>query len=187
MKKPKGCITYENQIDMVLCLDNLHLGELMAAVFRYFKTGELPELSENYLKGMFASIKNSMDSDIEKYDKKCRKYAENASKRKTKEAASAASDSEQKADSSEQVSYAEYVSMTEKEHQKLIAEFGEGVTADYIKKLNNHKGSTGKTYANDYYTMKSWIEKDQNHQQKAEQETPSSYDRDELARFWDSY
>jgi hypothetical protein len=53
--------------------------------------------------------------------------------------------------------YADHVRMTEAEHSKLVAEYGESDTAAFIDRLNTYKGSTGKTYKSDYMTMHSWV------------------------------
>lgn len=53
--------------------------------------------------------------------------------------------------------YAEFVSMKEKEYQKLVVEYGEQATQEFIKILNNYKGSKGKTYKNDYLAILSWV------------------------------
>ena len=54
---------------------------------------------------------------------------------------------------------ADYVSMTEEEHQKLIEQFGEKGTQDRIENLNLYKGSTGKKYKSDYLTILNWERK----------------------------
>ena len=51
---------------------------------------------------------------------------------------------------------AEFVSMTEAEHQKLIAEFGEDDAAALIQILDDYKGSSGKRYKSDYRAIKTW-------------------------------
>lgn len=56
--------------------------------------------------------------------------------------------------------YADFVSMTEEEHQKLVEQFGEQGTKERIENLNLYKGSTGKTYKSDYMTILSWERKD---------------------------
>ncbi len=71
-------------------------------------------------------------------------------KRKTK--------AEKEAESREgKVEYAEFVYMTEAEHQKLIDKYGEGKVARQIEVLDNYKGSHGKTYSSDYRTILSWV------------------------------
>jgi hypothetical protein len=55
--------------------------------------------------------------------------------------------------------YADYVSMTPEEYEKLLTEFGEQGTAERIEKLNLYKGSTGKKYKSDYLTILNWERK----------------------------
>jgi hypothetical protein len=55
--------------------------------------------------------------------------------------------------------YAEFVSMSEEQHSKLIQEFGEDGTNERIDRLNLYKGSTGKKYKDDYLTILSWERK----------------------------
>lgn len=55
------------------------------------------------------------------------------------------------------VQYSEYVTMTPKEHQKIVESLGEKGTLRCIEILNNYKGATGKTYKSDYYVMLNWV------------------------------
>lgn len=56
------------------------------------------------------------------------------------------------------VQWAEYVSMTNAEHQKLLDTHGPADTARLIEILDNYKGSSGKKYKNDYRAILSWVE-----------------------------
>lgn len=60
--------------------------------------------------------------------------------------------------------YAEFVSMTEFEYQKLIDKFGTEDTNDRIESLNLHKGSKGVKYASDYMTILNWARNDKKKQ-----------------------
>lgn len=55
------------------------------------------------------------------------------------------------------VKYAEYVSMTEKEYEKLVETHGKEKTKRMIEKLDNYKGSSGKTYRSDYRAILNWV------------------------------
>lgn len=55
------------------------------------------------------------------------------------------------------VQCAEYVSMTNDEHEKLLATYGAADTARMVEKLDNYKGSTGKRYKSDYRAILSWV------------------------------
>ena len=52
---------------------------------------------------------------------------------------------------------AEFVSMTEEEHQKLIDDFGEVATGEMILMLDDYKGASGKKYNSDYRAIRSWV------------------------------
>lgn len=56
----------------------------------------------------------------------------------------------------QKVKYAEFVSMTEDEHQKLIDKFGETLTKEKIEDLSLWKGSKGKKTASDFLTILNW-------------------------------
>lgn len=55
------------------------------------------------------------------------------------------------------VQWAEYVSMTNAEHQKLLDTHGPADTARLIEILDNYKGSSGKKYKSDYRAILSWV------------------------------
>lgn len=55
------------------------------------------------------------------------------------------------------IKYAEFVSMTEEEYQKLVDKHGEADTLRLIEILNNYKGSSGKKYKSDYLAILNWV------------------------------
>lgn len=60
-------------------------------------------------------------------------------------------------DKVDKVKFAEFVTMTEAEHQKLTAEIGEPLAARCIEILNNYKGANGKRYKSDYLAIRNWV------------------------------
>lgn len=54
------------------------------------------------------------------------------------------------------IKYAEFVTMTEGEHQVLVAEHGPDDTARLIEILNLYKGANGRTYKSDFMAIKKW-------------------------------
>ena len=54
------------------------------------------------------------------------------------------------------VKYAEFVTMTEEEYEKLVAELGEEKAKRAIEILDNYKGQSGKTYKSDYRAILNW-------------------------------
>jgi len=55
--------------------------------------------------------------------------------------------------------YAEFVTLTQEEYDKLISSFGEDRTKRMVEILNNYKGSKGKTYKSDYLAILNWVVK----------------------------
>ncbi|NLH52724.1 MAG: hypothetical protein GX459_07755, partial [Bacteroidales bacterium] len=53
--------------------------------------------------------------------------------------------------------YAEYVSLTEEEYQKLCDEHTQANADLFIQILNNYKGAKGKTYKSDYLAILNWV------------------------------
>lgn len=87
---------------------------------------------------------------------------------KSKKAAKAAPDKK---------NYADFVTLTEEEYNKLVEQYGEEATQWCIQKLDNYKGSTGKKYASDYRTILSWViasytEEKAKHNQTAQTKPP---------------
>lgn len=55
------------------------------------------------------------------------------------------------------IKYDEFVQMTEVEYGKLVDKYGLSGAKKCIEKLNNYKGSTGKSYKSDYLTVLNWV------------------------------
>lgn len=53
--------------------------------------------------------------------------------------------------------YAEFVTMTEEEFNKLVDAHGRQAVDWMIEKLDNHKGASGKTYKSDYRAVLTWV------------------------------
>lgn len=56
----------------------------------------------------------------------------------------------------QKVAYAEFVNLEEKQYQKLIELYGQRATDEMIRMLDNYKGSSGKTYKDDYRAIIGW-------------------------------
>ena len=76
--------------------------------------------------------------------------------------------------------YAEFVSMTEPEYQKLVEQFGEQGAKDRIENLNLYKGSKGAKYKNDYLTILNW-------ERKNNKGGASSAKNSDAAKFAETY
>ena len=57
----------------------------------------------------------------------------------------------------EKMQFAEFVSMTNVEYQTLVTEHGEEATREFVKILDNYKGSSGKKYKSDYRAILTWV------------------------------
>lgn len=55
------------------------------------------------------------------------------------------------------ISFAQYVSMEQKEYDKLEDEFGRTDTQRMIEILNNYKGASGRKYKSDYLAIRNWV------------------------------
>lgn len=57
----------------------------------------------------------------------------------------------------EKIHFAEFVSMTNAEYEKLVSTYGKEFADQCITALDNYKGSSGKTYKSDYRAILSWV------------------------------
>lgn len=57
----------------------------------------------------------------------------------------------------EKIQFAEFVSMTNVEHEKLVNTYGEEFTKQCITILDNYKGANGKKYKSDYRAILNWV------------------------------
>lgn len=55
--------------------------------------------------------------------------------------------------------YADFVTMTEEEYNKLVGKYGREFTNECITVLDNYKGANGKKYKNDYRAILNWVVK----------------------------
>lgn len=69
-------LDYEEQFDL---LTDEQIGQLMRAIIKYEKTGEILEL-EGMVKMAFSFMKTQLDRDREKYQAKCEKNKENGAR-----------------------------------------------------------------------------------------------------------
>ena len=55
------------------------------------------------------------------------------------------------------IHFAEFVTMTNDEYEKLVVAHGKELADQCIEKLDNYKGSSGKKYKSDYRAILSWV------------------------------
>lgn len=64
----------------------------------------------------------------------------------------------EKLEKAKKYKYAEFVSLTKDEYMKLVELHTEDGAKRIIEILNTYKGSSGRKYKSDYYTIKNWVE-----------------------------
>ncbi len=81
MKERKSFIVYYDWYYLIKDLSNEQIAELVRAMFAYNKDGIVWDFKDERVVGIFDFMKNTFDRDNEKYERRCRKNAENAKKR----------------------------------------------------------------------------------------------------------
>ena len=79
-KEQKGFIVYGDIQDVLKELDDDQVAQLFRGMVNYFVDGKTPKFT-GVLKFVWIPIKQHMDRDAEKYEKKCEKNRENVKKR----------------------------------------------------------------------------------------------------------
>lgn len=82
----------------------------------------------------------------------------------------------------EKIHFAEFVSMTNAEYDKLVSTYGEKFTNQCIETLDNYKGSTGKKYKDDYRAILSWVI-DKVKEKQAKEPKKRMTDEEEIAMY----
>ncbi len=57
----------------------------------------------------------------------------------------------------QKIHFAEFVSMTNAEYEKLISTYGKDFADQCIQVLDNYKGANGKKYKSDYRAIQNWV------------------------------
>lgn len=160
-------------------------GALIMALFAYSNREELPE-GDPAISMAFSFIRAALDENTARWERertarsqagragglaKAGKAARAKGSRKTRDkaalsvsvsesvsASGSPSETEPPSPPSEEplVSWAENVTMTNTQHDKLLAAYGPADTARLIEILDNYKGATGKQYRDDYRAVLSW-------------------------------
>ena len=176
-------LLYKNHAEIFEKLSDEQAGKLIKAIFEYERTGIMPKL-EPLLDMAFTPIKQTIDIDAEKYAQKVEKRREagskggkqrvanqaNASKSKQKQANQADNDNDNDKDNdkdiykkenikekAEKIHFAEFVTMSNVEYETLVNTHGKEFADQCITRLDNYKGSSGKTYKSDYRAILSWV------------------------------
>lgn len=87
----------------------------------------------------------------------------------------------------EKIHFAEFVSMTNAEYEKLVSTYGKDFADQCINSLDNYKGSTGKKYKSDYRAILSWVidkVKQKQVKEPKKQYAQRQYDNDDFNKFY---
>lgn len=118
-------------------------------------------------KAIFSLVKPQLDANYKKYEngKQNKSKAKAKDKQKESKAKTNVNDNdnvnenanENKKEQEEKIHFADFVSMTNAEHEKLVSTHGKDFVDQCITVLDNYKGSNGKTYKSDYRAILSWV------------------------------
>lgn len=160
--------SYEAPVSL---LDDGEAGRLFKGILTYARTGEDPGLN-GAEKVAFNFMKSQIDGSMNykrgpgRPRKASTEAQEDAPLFEQEEAPAGASPPEQEVkperrkrrkEGPEKIQYAEFVTMTEDEHNKLKAKYGSAALERMIEMLDNYKGSSGKKYVSDYRAILNWV------------------------------
>lgn len=176
-------ILYQDHREIFDTLTDEEAGKLIKAIFEYEETGDIKNLDKS-LKLAFIPIKNSLNRNKEKWEeikekrsiagkigaevkKQKQANANFALSKKAKQAVNVnvnvndnVNVKEKKKlnkEKDERIHFADFVLMTNAEHEKLVSTYGKDFADQCIQVLDNYKGASGKTYKNDYRAILSWV------------------------------
>lgn len=177
-------ILYNDQKNVIDKLTDEQAGKLIKAIYAYESGEEI--VLDGLLDLVITPFITALEKDREKYQETCNKRARagseggkqrvanqaKASKSKQikqikqKQANQADNDNdndneinkkENKKEKAEKIHFAEFVTMSNVEYETLVNTHGKEFTDQCITRLDNYKGSSGKTYKSDYRAILSWV------------------------------
>lgn len=107
---------------------------------------------------------NSNTNDMQQ---QCSSNANKVKEKKEKESKG----NKNKSEKVKKIHFAEFVSMTNAEYEKLVGTYGKDFVDQCITILDNYKGASGKTYKSDYRAMLNWVIDKASQKKKAEGQT----------------
>lgn len=195
--QPKYFQMYLDSEDVLQDLSDEELGKLLRLLFRFANNLELETGIQNpAIRTAYRFMAAQIKREMEKYEGKCKKNAENGKKGgrpKTgaaKEATKEAEKGTEKGTEKEKPirhKYGEYsnVLLSDTDMQKLQDEFPND-WQQRIERLSEYMASTGKTYKNHLATIRNWARNDAERvQQRQEQEPPPYYCGEAPEGFYD--
>lgn len=168
----KSFIAYADWKGVFDELPNEDAGILIKHIFAYVND-ENPVSDSILIRAVFANIKTTLKRDLCKYEiiRQKRSMAGKASADKRQQVLTSVESVDDVLCVSDSVSvndtdivndnikkkYADFVSLTDEEHEKLFLQHGQQNTDILISILNNYKGSNGKKYKSDYLAILNWV------------------------------
>ncbi len=172
-------ILYTEQKEVIDKLTDEQAGKLIKAIYEYVETDKMPQL-DSLLEIVIIPFKQNIDRNIDKWEQIKQKRSEagkigaeikkqrqakqaNVNFAKSKETNQAVNVNENVNDNDnvnvkdKKIHFADYVSMTNAEYEKLVSTYGKDVSDQCITVLDNYKGSNGKKYKSDYRAILSWV------------------------------
>lgn len=141
---------------------------VVLAILKYQFDEKQPEELTGVSKAIFSLIKPQLDANNKRYENGCKGGAPtknaNAKKKNNRKTTKKqpnenvnVNENDLKENTKEKIHFAEYVSMTNDEYEKLVATHGKVFADQCIEVLDNYKGASGKKYKSDYRAILNWV------------------------------
>lgn len=159
-KDNKTFLVYKDWEKIINCLDSdEEVGILFRAIFAYASRGETTEF-HGALKVAYTVMVNQIQRDGIKWERKCLARSEAGRKggrpRKIVDGDPAINAQLDKIVFGE----FEHVFLAQSEYDKLVEQFGEKITAEYIRKVDEYAQQHDRIYSDYYLTIRNWIRED---------------------------
>ena len=170
-------------------------GVVYNAIYGYALDGIEPELN-GIAKAIFLLVKPQIDANTKRYEngkKGGRKPKQNQNEIKSKPNVNDndnvnVNDNVNKKEQEEKTHFAEFVSMTNAEYEKLVSTYGKEFADQCITILDNYKGSSGKKYKSDYRAILNWvIDKAKENKPKETKKAYQNYEQRDIKNFDNFY
>lgn len=173
----KSFLLYTDIFFTVEKLSDENAGALFKTILAYVNDKN-PVVKDPLIEIAFEPIKQSLKRDLRKYEeiREKRREAGKASADKRQQVSTSVDNDEQVSTSAtvndnvivnvndsvnvnkeKKIKYADFVSMTPEEYDKLVQKHGSDNTTVLIDILNSYKGSNGKKYKSDYLAILNWV------------------------------